>query len=578
MPYRMNEKKVMLIADDTPANRALLKKIFDTDYQIEEAVNGLVAVEKLRNLPEITVLVLDLFMPELDGFEVLSMMMDDEKLSGIPTVVVTANDDEETQIKALACGAADVLTKPFNPQIILHRINNIISRKEADRLSERNKAIERELQLLNTDEKTGLYNKHAFHRYAALLLKSNPEKKYILMRWDINNFKVFNDCFGTEAGDAYLRKVGDYYRDHMSTIPGLVLCARYDAEHFVCIREEGTFNAEEVLTCINTIFEQNKQYPFEYKATIGLYEITDSRLDIALMCDRALMALRSIKNEYNRQYAWYDDTMRATLIEEQGIVNEMEAALKEKQFVAYLQPQYDYSGGELVGAEALVRWIHPEKSIISPDKFIPLFERNGFITKLDEEIWEQVCRLICSWKEQGLPLVPISVNVSRRDIYNPNLCDIIMKLLNQYNISPSLLHIEITETAYTQNAEQLINIVYQLRKNGIEVHMDDFGSGYSSLNTLVNVPVDLLKLDMRFLGGDYSDERNTNLLNGIVSMAKALKLPVLAEGVETKEQADCLRETGCVLMQGYYFARPMPAEEFSQLLTKQKTKVCSISS
>ncbi|WMI82327.1 EAL domain-containing protein [Anaerotignum sp. MB30-C6] len=564
-------KKTILIADDAEINRLLLKKIFGEEYFIEEAANGLEALQKLREMPEIAVLILDIMMPKLDGFGVLEVMQKDEHLRTIPTVVITANNEEDTQIRALSGGATDVLTKPFSSQIIMHRIKNIMTRREAEKLAEQNRAYKRELRLMYTDEKSGLYNKNAFHRYTARMLEKNHHKKFLLFRWDIDNFKVFNDWFGTEVGDEYLKKIGDFYRKYGKQNTALMTYARYDADHFVCCQEAEGFNPEAITKIIDEYMGQLKNLDFEYTPRVGIYMINDPTLDVALMCDRALLALRSIKDSYGKRFAWFDDSMRESMIEQQEIVNEMEFALKDGQFSAYLQPQYNYDNGRLIGAEALVRWKHPVKGDIMPSKFIPLFERNGFISKLDEYIWEQICILLRKWKDEGIPLVPISVNVSRRDIYNPHLFGNILALLGKYNLDPALLHLEITESAYTQNAEQLVTTVNLLRSHGLKVHMDDFGSGYSSLSMLQDVPVDLLKLDMRFLGNDYKEERSGNILNAVVRMATALQLPVLAEGVETKEQADFLRSIGCLRMQGYFFARPMPTEEFEELLTSVNT-------
>lgn len=564
-------KKTILIADDAEPNRLLLKKIFGEEYYVEEAVNGVEALEKLRQLKDVAVLILDIVMPLMDGFCVLEEMQKDELLRTIPTVVITANNEEDIQIRALSCGATDVMAKPFSPLIILHRIKNIMARKDSEKLAEQNRAYRLELKLMDTDEKSGLFNKNAFHRYTAKMLRKNPDKKFVLIRWDIDNFKVFNDWFGTEVGDIYLQKIGDFFREYKEKNNSVKTYARYDADHFVCCQEAEGFDPEEITQIIDDYMTHLKTIEFEYTPRVGLYLINDPSLDVALMCDRALLALRSIKDSYGKRYAWFDDSMREALLEQQEIVNEMEFALRDGQFITYFQPQYNYETGKMIGAEALVRWQHPRKGMILPSKFIPLFERNGFISRLDEYMWEQVCIQLKEWLRKGLNLVPISVNVSRRDIYNPHLVGNILSLLQEYDLSPEMLHLEITESAYTQNAEQLVNTVNLLRTHGIEVHMDDFGSGYSSLNMLQNVPVDILKLDMRFLGGDYKDERSGNILNAVVRMATALRLPVLAEGVETKEQAEFLRSIGCLLMQGYLFSRPMAVEDFEKLLDGSQT-------
>ena len=264
--------------------------------------------------------------------------------------------------------------------------------------------------------------------------------------------------------------------------------------------------------------------------------------------------------------------MRSDIVKEQKLSSEMVEALENGQFEVYYQPQYDYENNSLVGAEALVRWNHPEKGMISPAVFIPMFERNGFITVLDEYVWEKACQDLRKWmddKEKYIP-ISVSVNISRIDIYNPNLCKTLKNLVKKYNLNASALKLEITESAYMQSPEQLINVTKDLRANGFIVEMDDFGAGYSSLNILKDVPVDILKLDVNFLSKGEDDSKGGHILSSIIRMAHWLNIPVIAEGVETKEQADYLKSLSCVYMQGYYFSKPLPKNEFEKILVKSE--------
>ena len=566
MPEDFGPKRVMLIADDAIHNRILLKKIFENEYRIEEACDGVEALEKMKALPEVAVLVLDIFMPLLDGFGVLEGMRADARLRDIPTVVATASGDVETQIHALNAGATDVMVKPFNPQIMLHRVRNIIARKEADKLAEYNRAIERELRLTDYDEKSGLYNKQAFLRYTARLLRRNPGKRFVIMRWDIDHFKVYNDFFGVDVGDMFLRKVGAFYRANAKAHPGLMVYARYDADHFVSCWEADAFDADAIADLIHEAIEKRKTVAFEYTIRIGLYLIEDPTVDVSLMCDRALLALRSVKNHYGKRYAWYDDAMREEMIEEQEIVNEMQAALRSGQFCPYLQPQYNHTNGKLIGAEALVRWVHPEKGVISPAKFIPLFEKNGFIFELDQYIWEQACILLRKWMDEGLDPLPLSVNVSRYDVFIDGFYKTVTGLVEKYKIPVDLLRLEITESAFANSGEQIVDVVEKLSEYSFLIEIDDFGSGYSSFNTLKDVPAHILKLDMRFLEDTKNSQRGGSILESIIRMARWLNMPVIAEGVETVEQADFLRSVGCSYVQGYLYGRPMPVPAFEELM------------
>ena len=290
---------------------------------------------------------------------------------------------------------------------------------------------------------------------------------------------------------------------------------------------------------------------------------------IAELCDRALLAADRIKGQYNKFFAVYNDTLRDQLLREQVITDSMESALTEGQFTIYLQPKYSLNDDGLAGAEALVRWIHPEWGIISPGEFIPLFEKNGFITLLDQYVWEQVCVLLRDWREKGYATLPVSVNVSRADVYQSDLPDTLLGLVQKYGVDPGDLHLEITESAYTENPSQIISTVERLRRLGFIIEMDDFGSGYSSLNMLNQMKMDILKLDMKFIQTETAKPMEQGILRFVVGLARWMNLSVVAEGVETREQLERLREIGCDYVQGYFFARPMPCREYEDLLKTQ---------
>ncbi|MDO5111779.1 MAG: EAL domain-containing protein, partial [Clostridia bacterium] len=520
----------MLVADDTESSRMLMRAIFEDTYRVLEAENGVIALDMLNNIPDIEILILDISMPELDGFGVMAVMHEDVRLRDIPTVVVTASEDLDTQIGALEGGAVDVLTKPINPQIVMHRIKNIMARKEADRIAEQNRAIERELASMDMDEKSGIYNKYGFIRHTARLLHENPAKQYVIARWDMDNFKVYNDIFGAEAGDAYLRAVGDRYRELAREIPGLAVYARYDADHFICCREADSLDPEKALDNIEHDFTAKSEAAFKFIPRMGIYRVEDPTLDITLMSDRALLALRATKGRFDQRYAWYDDSMRAALLEKQEITTEMQFALQNGQFVPFFQPQYNHSTGAMIGAEALARWQHPQKGLIPPGRFIPLFETNGFIYELDKCIWEQVCMLLRKWLDAGSVPLPVSVNISRYDIFQEGFYETITGLVEKYCIPVYLLRLEVTESAFAKSTKQIIDMVERLSDFGFLIEIDDFGCGYSSFNTLKDVPAHILKLDMQFLEGGDDSQRGGNILESIVRMAKWLGMPFIAEG------------------------------------------------
>lgn len=257
---------------------------------------------------------------------------------------------------------------------------------------------------------------------------------------------------------------------------------------------------------------------------------------------------------------------RKNLFWEQQITDDMEPALHNGEFQVYLQPKYDIFTEKMAGAEALVRWVHPVKGIIPPDKFIPIFEKNGFITELDMYVWDKTCELINEWIREDNKYVPVSVNVSRKDIYRQNLPEVFLNLLKKYHLKQKYLHIEITESAYTEDPEQLIKVVNQLKEAGFTIEMDDFGTGYSSLNMLAKLPIDILKLDMKIIQSYGQQNGTRSIINFIMGLAKWMNLYVVAEGVETKEQLELLKSMDCNYAQGYYFAKPMPENDFGDKL------------
>ena len=387
---------------------------------------------------------------------------------------------------------------------------------------------------------------------------------------NIENFKLFNDTFGVPAGDQLLRNIAGLLRARVGEDG---ICGRFGADRFMCLQERSREQADRAIFSSekrDADLPQIKNMVMNMKW--GIYEIVERSVPVEKMCDRALLAADSIKGQYNRHFAVYDDALRGKLLREQAITEAMETALSEGQFAVYLQPKYSLHDDGLAGAETLVRWIHPEWGFMSPGEFIPLFEKNGFITRLDQYIWERVCALLRDWREKGYPPLPVSVNVSRADVYQSDLTETLLGIVHKYGVEPAQLHLELTESAYTENPGQIISTVENLRKQGFIIEMDDFGSGYSSLNMLNQMKMDVLKLDMKFIQSETAKPVDQGILHFIVGLARWMNLSVVAEGVETREQLERLRDIGCDYVQGYFFAKPMPDKEFEKLLQTQCPK------
>ena len=567
-------KKTILIVEDQEISRIQLKEIFAKDYNILEAEDGFEAMkilEKEKYTQRVYLVILDLIMPKMSGFEVLENMKNDLVFSEIPVIVVTSRNDVESEIEALNKGASDLIIKPYNPRVVYYRVVNAINKRELseDRLEN---VLQKEQSFVNSelsyksthDELTGIANRISFYEKTKLLLKQNPQKKFILVRTNIERFKVINDLFGTTVGDIILKDVANVIQSIFSDKGTF---GRLGSDHFAVCFDSELITIDRIRKEIDEAI-QSHNLNYTLQVNLGVYEITDKNIPVDQMCDRANLALQTIKGNYLKQVAFYDATLRNTLLQEQELVSEMKDALQKNQFVIYLQPVYSLFEEKIVSAEALVRWMHPEKGLIAPGGFIPFFEKNGFIAKLDYYVWEQVCKYQQTRLNRDLSMIPISMNISRMSLYNPHLCNDIIKLVEKYQVPPELIKLEITESAYTDNPDQLLCTMKSLQDYGFVIMMDDFGSGYSSLNMLKDVPVNILKIDMCFLTGFDKTAKAGNILTSVVRMAKWLNIPVVAEGVETQSQIDFLREIGCDYIQGYYFSRPIPTDDF-EVLTKQ---------
>lgn len=551
-------RKKILVVEDNMINREMLCEILDSMYEVLEAENGQEALEILGQYKEeISLILLDIIMPVMDGYTFLSHMKADPNYSPIPVIVTTQSDTEADEVAALSHGATDFVSKPYKPQIILHRVASIIHLRETAAVMHR----------VQYDRLTGLYSKEFFYHSANEILRKNPDREYDLICSDIENFKLVNDIYGMPAGDRLLCKVADVYKEFVGEAG---ICGHLNADQFVCLIERHHRDyTDEFFIRVN---EQIRALTDMKNLVMnwGLYQVKDRSLLVEQMFDRALMAARSIWGQYGKHFVVFDDEMHNKLVREQAITDEMEQALEEEQFEVYLQPQYNIKKNCLSGAEALIRWIHPERGFQSPGEFIPLFEKNGFITKLDQFVWQRACAILHEWDQAGYPDIPISVNVSRADIYNVDLPDILMETTKRFHVPPQKLHLELTESAYTENPNQIIENVALLRKLGFLFEMDDFGSGYSSLNMLNNLPIDVLKLDMEFIRNETAKTATTGILYYVIQMAHSMDLHVVAEGVETKEQLERLASIDCDYVQGYYFARPMPYKEFCDFVKNLK--------
>lgn len=411
------------------------------------------------------------------------------------------------------------------------------------------------------DAATGLLGKEAFFDEAAAYLRHSGARDVSIVCFDVDHFKLFNDLHGLDCGDELLRYLGRALALRFSP-DGAQPLARLAADTFaLCATGIRPERVERILVDISS------ECPNGIDAIVraGVYRIEDPASPVSIMCDRAVITLRTVKGSYFDRVALYDPGMREALVLEREVVAGIESALREDRIELFLQPKCNIRTGKIVGAEALARWRHPERGIVAPGEFIPLIERNGLVCSLDLRVWEKTAAWIRGLIDEGVQPVPVSVNVSRADIYLVDVAAELHALVERYGIEPSLIEVEITESAYSERPDRIVAAFDELAERGFTVLMDDFGSGYSSLNMLKDINVDVLKIDMRFL--DRDDRRSKDIMESVIRMARWLDLPVIAEGVETREQVNFLLDVGCSYAQGYYYARPMEAAAFEALLT-----------
>ena len=555
--YRKNIglKRHVLVVDDELINREILGNLLKADYEVHFAEDGQQALDILRARDHIFSLVLlDLLMPVMDGFQLLSILKEDDRLHSVPVIVMTSEKDAE--VRSIKMGASDFITKPYDmPEVILARCERIIELQE-------DKSI---IHAAEKDHLTGLYTRDFFTEYIRQIESYKPERKMDVMVLNVDHFHLINELYGRERGDQVLICIANTLSRLFERLQGIG--CRPSADYFYMYCENGT-DYEALFRALKE--DLNSKLPSaNVRLRLGVYQDVDKSLTPENWIDRAQAACDRIRGDYSRHTEYYSNEFYEKTKYQEKLINDIDGAIAAKDLIVYYQPKYDITGDRpaLRSAEALIRWKHPELGMISPGDFIPLFENNGLIQKLDRYVWQEAAQQVASWKKNFGVSVPVSVNVSRMDIYDPKLRDDFKSLLDRYHLETRELMLEITESAYADNADQLVNVTEELRSDGFMIEMDDFGSGYSSLNMLTSIPLDALKMDMKFIRNMQKDEKSMKLVELVMDIAKFLQVPVIAEGVETEEQLKLLKARGCDIIQGYYFSRPVPPEEFTKFIS-----------
>ncbi|WP_405340287.1 EAL domain-containing protein [Ruminococcus sp.] len=552
-------KRRVLIVDDELINRELLGAMLSQTFEIETASNGQEAMMTLTQ-PDAnySLILLDLMMPVMDGFEVIERCQRDEVLKRIPIIVMTS--EKSAEVRSIRMGAADFITKPYDmPEVILARCERIIELSE-------DKSIIRSTE---RDKVSGLYTRGYFFAYLQRMIP-RLEKPMDALVLNLDRFHLINELFGRDEGDRVLATIGELISEKLSELRGIACRSESDTFFLFCERQQEYESLMEEMQSKLAAFAKSRSL----RLRAGIYSCEDHESEPEAWFSRAKSACDRIRGQYGSLATRYNNELYERTVFHERLIGDIDDAIHDRNFVVYFQPKYRIQGERpvLASAEALIRWIHPELGFISPGEFIPLFEQNGLIRRVDHYVWRSAAEQIKRWREQYAMTIPVSVNVSRVDIFDPELEKKLCDILDEFSLTPDDLMLEITESAYADSADRLIEVVNSLRDTGFKIEMDDFGSGYSSLNMLTEIPIDVLKIDMQFIRRMLLDDKNLKLVRLVMDIAGFLDVPVVAEGVEEEEQLNALRQMGCDIVQGYYFSPPLPAERFGALIEQECQK------
>ena len=554
-------KRTVLIVEDEFINREILASYLEENYDVLKANNGLEALHLIHeSLIPISLILLDINMPIMNGFAFLQEIKKEEKYKKIPVIVLTGEKDSE--LESLNLGAVDFISKPYNmKEIILARVRRSIELSE-DRMI---------IQAAERDERTGVYNSHIFTKYVNKMDRYNIDGKTDMMVIQIEKMHLFSELHGHERGHDALYLFAKVLKDMALKCDGIV--GNYKAEYFMMYLNRQK-DYKKFFREVEERFDLEMQ-GLTFKFKMGVYHVEDKIEPVESRIRRAKLVCDEIINSNKDKVIIYDNERQKNALFRQQLVSDLKQAISEHQFVVYYQPKMNIQGDTpvLSSAEALIRWNHPELGFISPGVFIPLFEENGDIRLLDRVVWQEATRQIRRWKDIYHRTIPVSVNVSRVDLFDPNIAKTFKEIVDEAEISPHDMYLEITESAYGNETDQIEEIVSKLRKEGFKIEVDDFGSGYSSLNAITSLTFDVLKLDMQFVKTLLTNEKTYNMVKIVAEIAKFLNVMLVAEGVETKEQLDILKKLGYQVIQGYYFSKPVRAVDFEKFI-KKEDKTC----
>ena len=548
------EKRKILIVENDEFNLKSLISLLADRYEIITACDGKIGLRLLEeNYKDLALVLMNIQIPVLSGFDFLRKVQEDPFLSLIPIIVMTASDAPKTEVVCLNLGAADYIRKPYHAELIKKRLENVIRLRESSV----------SLREIEKDSLTGLYTEQVFFHYSRRIMQFRSDKKMHVIIGRIKDFELIISIYGRKKANELLCYMASIYNKKFK----YGLLAKKGKASFLCLLSDDYKLDHQRMD--NVINEFTENAPIKgIRIKYGIYKNIDKNLPITTICDYASMAAETVMEDYNHDYAYYTDELAQKRIYNQMIENCFTDALKNKEFMIYYQPKIDVITEKVIGAEALVRWQRTDGSMISPENFIPIYEKNGQIQKLDAYIFGQVCRLQKRILDESKKLLSVSVNLSRSSILCEEIVEQYTKIVRENDIPITCVPLEITESASVYG-QKVVKVAERLLQSGFKLHIDDFGSGYSSMESLSRLPFSVLKIDKSLI--DHICETRVEILvNHIIKLSKDLNMRVLAEGVETKEQLDILRKIKCDEIQGFYYARPMPEVEFVEYVRRKR--------
>ncbi len=569
-------RRILVIEDETVVRANILEILDSDDFEAIGAENGRIGVELAKKyIPDL--ILCDIMMPELDGYGVLDALRKDPATAAIPFIFLTAKADKGDLRHGMNLGADDYLTKPFRRQELLKAIATRLEKQTAvvHRYSAELKQVEERLNyLVHYDNLTNLPNQQLLRdRLQQLILQANRlQQGLAVLSLDLDRFSRINETLGHAIGNQLLKAVAHRLSGCLGTAHTI---ARLNSDQFVIVLSPSNPSpdaariAKILLNVLSEPFLLHDREIF-LTASIGIALYPNDSSDIDSLLQHADAALFHARQQGGHQYQFYTPQMKGHLSRLLTLEAGLRYALERSELQVYYQPQVDLQTGRIVGAEALLRWQHPEFGFVSPAEFIPIAEQNGSIVPIEEWVLQTVCSQLMAWNRAGLPPLRIAANLSGRQFSQPNLSQRVVQILQSTGIDPQFLELELTERIVIQNVEENISSLRRLKALGVQISIDDFGTGYSSLNYLKQFPFDTLKIDRCFVRNIDEDAKNAAITSAIIQMAHNLNLRVIAEGIETAGELAFLCDCLCDEMQGYLFSRPVCAAEFEALVRSGK--------